>query len=190
MLKFFLTVPVLSTVTLLRNAIDPSTLFMFKSSIFHTLSPEAEFLDVIGTKIIRVLLLADGYYSPVPLRKSDLKLVDNVNRIREPQVWELSRLCSETSTKLCIHEFGFWTEVRDSGWGNSPLVDDGFCTCFFLVYCGRMVPWGRSWPVRHGQLIQCTPLPSQNIRREVREYTHEKMKTCSAEPVGGDVWFI
>jgi hypothetical protein len=86
MLKFFLTVPVLSTVTLLRNAIDPSTLFMFKSSIFHTLSPEAEFLDVIGTKIIRVLLLADGYYSPVPLRKSDLKLVDNVNRIREPQV--------------------------------------------------------------------------------------------------------
>jgi hypothetical protein len=35
-----------------------------KSSIIHTLSPEAEFLDVIGTK---VFLLGNGFYSPRPL---------------------------------------------------------------------------------------------------------------------------
>ncbi len=29
--------------------------------------------------------------------------------IQKPQVWELSRLCPETSTKLYIHEFGFCT---------------------------------------------------------------------------------
>ncbi len=27
--------------------------------------------------------------------------------VRKPQVWELSRLCPETSTKLYVHEFGF-----------------------------------------------------------------------------------
>ncbi len=27
--------------------------------------------------------------------------------IQKPQVWELSRLCPETSTKLYVHEFGF-----------------------------------------------------------------------------------
>jgi hypothetical protein len=26
----------------------------------------------------------------------------------EPQVWELSRLCPETSTKSYVHEFAFW----------------------------------------------------------------------------------
>ncbi len=29
--------------------------------------------------------------------------------IQKPQVWELSRLCPETSTKLCVHEFSFWS---------------------------------------------------------------------------------
>ncbi len=28
--------------------------------------------------------------------------------IQKPQVWELSRLCPETSAKLYVHEFGFW----------------------------------------------------------------------------------
>ncbi len=28
--------------------------------------------------------------------------------IQKPQVWELSRLCPETSMKLYVHEFGFW----------------------------------------------------------------------------------
>jgi hypothetical protein len=29
--------------------------------------------------------------------------------ILKPQVWELSRLCPETSTKLYVHQLGFWT---------------------------------------------------------------------------------
>ncbi len=31
----------------------------------------------------------------------------------KPQVWELSRLCPETSTKLCVHEFGFCSHPHD-----------------------------------------------------------------------------
>ncbi len=52
-------------------------------------------------------LLAD-FTPPSPWRKSCLKLVCNRLCIRKPQVWELSRLCQETSTKLYVHEFGFW----------------------------------------------------------------------------------
>jgi hypothetical protein len=46
---------------------------------------EAEFLDVIKKKVLRVFLLAFtvtstiGFYSPPPLSKSGLKLVCNVN---------------------------------------------------------------------------------------------------------------
>ncbi len=29
--------------------------------------------------------------------------------IQKPRVWELSRLCPDTSTKLYVHEFGLWT---------------------------------------------------------------------------------
>ena len=49
------------------------------------LCPEAEFLDVIGTKVFRVFLLAihshfyKRFYSPSSMSKSGLKLVCNVN---------------------------------------------------------------------------------------------------------------
>jgi hypothetical protein len=82
---------------------------------------KVEFLDVIGTKVSRVFLLSIHTRShlykrillhppPPPLSKSGLKLVCNVNIVlRKPQVWELSILCPETSTKLYVHEFGFGT---------------------------------------------------------------------------------
>ncbi len=46
---------------------------------------------------------------PLPLlSKSGLKPVWNVNiAYGKHQVWELSRLCPETSTKLYVHEFDF-----------------------------------------------------------------------------------
>ncbi len=31
--------------------------------------------------------------------------------IKKPLVWELTGLCPETSTKLYVREFGFWTEL-------------------------------------------------------------------------------
>jgi hypothetical protein len=31
---------------------------------------------------------------------------------QKPQVWELSRLCPEISTKLYVHEFCFWTDEK------------------------------------------------------------------------------
>ncbi len=41
---------------------------------------EAKFLDVIGTKVLRVFLLAiNSHLSPLLLSKSNLKLVCNVN---------------------------------------------------------------------------------------------------------------
>jgi hypothetical protein len=43
-------------------------------------------------------------YTPPPFRKSGLQLVCNVKIVMEN-----SRSCPETSTKLDIHEFGFWT---------------------------------------------------------------------------------
>jgi hypothetical protein len=84
-------------------------------------------LDIIGTKVLRVFLLAIhshlycGFYSPPPLRKSGLKLVCNVNIVYENLMSENSQdyaqrpqqnytfinSASETSTKLYVHEFGF-----------------------------------------------------------------------------------
>ncbi len=44
--------------------------------------------------------------------KSDRKLYLLPYSLRKPdkdQVWELSKLCPETSMKLYVHEYGFWT---------------------------------------------------------------------------------
>ncbi len=46
-----------------------------------------------------------------PLSKSGLKLVCTLNIIFGNQVWELSRLCPETSMKLYVHESGFWMRI-------------------------------------------------------------------------------
>ncbi len=48
--------------------------------------------------------------------------------IQKPQVWELLRLCTETSTKLYVHEFGFSThklrliDRTESTWGGGLRV--------------------------------------------------------------------
>ncbi len=86
--------------------------------LFNTATgPEAEFFDIMETTVLKVILLAIHCHlykrilPPSPLlSKSGLKLVCNVCKhcIRKPQVWELSRSCPEFSTKLNIHEFGFW----------------------------------------------------------------------------------
>ncbi len=47
-------------------------------------------------------------FTPPPPSKSGLKMVCNVNIVtRKAQVWELSRLFPDTSTKLYVYEFGF-----------------------------------------------------------------------------------
>ncbi len=102
--------------------------------------PEAEFLGVIGTKVVRAFLLAihihsplftstNGFYSPLEQKW----MVWNVNIVHKNFQFENSqdyaqevgravykctvvkctlklekRLCP-VSTKLCVHEFGFWT---------------------------------------------------------------------------------
>jgi hypothetical protein len=79
-------------------------------------STEAEFVDVIGTKVLRVFLLANhrhfyinGCYSSPP--PPEQKGFENWFAIKTlyTETSGLSRLCPETSTKLYVHEFGFWT---------------------------------------------------------------------------------
>ncbi len=102
---------------------------------------EAEFMDEIQTKVLRVFLLtihshlysfalrfiflqtyatSYSFYSSV---KED-NLIENhtpfpivKKSIQKPQVWEHSRLCPETSMKLNFHEFGFCRTCNRS----SPL---------------------------------------------------------------------
>jgi hypothetical protein len=62
---------------------------------------EAEFLDVIGTKVTSTLI---GLTPPPPPSKSGLKLVCNVNVVYRNLKSENSQ---ETSTILYIYEFGF-----------------------------------------------------------------------------------
>ncbi len=50
------------------------------------------------------------------------------NPCGEPQVWELSRLCPETSTKMYLHEFGF----------RSRAVELGFPTLTVRYNCVRL----------------------------------------------------
>jgi hypothetical protein len=74
---------------------------------------EAEFLDVIGIKVLGVFLFAiHSLLSPL---RTDPPLVCNVPKhcIWKIKVWELSRLSPEakTTTKLYVHEFGFCTVV-------------------------------------------------------------------------------
>ncbi len=79
---------------------------------------EAKFLDVIGKSLkgfppcySQSPLLTDFFLPPPPPppSKSGLKLVCNVNTVCGNLKSENSRLCTETSTKLYVHEFGFRT---------------------------------------------------------------------------------
>ncbi len=89
---------------------------------------EAEFLDVIGIKSLKSLppcysqsplltLLNPPPPPPHPPSKSGLKLVYilNITYIRKRQVWELSRLCPENSTKLSVHEYRLQTSRLENG---------------------------------------------------------------------------
>ncbi len=91
--------------------------FFLSSSAF---TPEAEFLDIIGTKVVIVFLRV--IHSPLyilqtdftPPRPPEQKWFEIALFFKhclctwKPQDWKLSRLCPKTSTKLYVHEFGFW----------------------------------------------------------------------------------
>ncbi len=107
------------------------------SCFYSTLHTDAEFLDEIQTKVLRVFFLAVHshlyhfawrilflqthatsyiFYSSVVHCKVDWKKTWHKTipsslrfkkSIQKPQIWENSRLCPETSTKLYVHEFSF-----------------------------------------------------------------------------------
>ncbi len=78
--------------------------------------PETEFSDVIGTKVLRVFLLAIHSHlylqillPPPPLSKSSLKLVYNANIVYGNLKSANSPDCAQKpQRKLYIHEFSFW----------------------------------------------------------------------------------
>ncbi len=56
--------------------------------------------------------------------------------IQKPQVWELSRLCPETSTKLYVHEFGFCSRAQPHNKGIHPVLNT--CTRALLFCCAEL----------------------------------------------------
>ncbi len=100
---------------------DTPVLFSTAILIVSKAIPEAEFLDVIGTKVLNVFFLANHshLYKRIllplsPLSKSGLKLVCNINIVYGNLKSEKSQdyVCPETSTKLFFHEFGFQLRPR------------------------------------------------------------------------------
>ncbi len=77
--------------------------------------PEAEFLDVIGTKVFRAfppchsqLPTTYGFYSPF-LEQNGLKLVCNANIVYGNHKSENSQDYAKKPQRHCtFHEFGFW----------------------------------------------------------------------------------
>jgi hypothetical protein len=113
------------------------SVFPWTMRLLDDVSLEAELLDKIKTKVLRVFLLAIHSHLCLEISISSnsrnlLQFLEFLtvhwkgeNRktwwktmppspsfkksIQKSHVWELSRLCPETLTKLYIHEFGFWT---------------------------------------------------------------------------------
>ncbi len=119
---------------------------------------EAELLDEIQTKVLKVFLLAiqshlysfalrflslKTHATPYSFYSALLYTICKEERrknwykttpyslgfkksMQKPQVWELSRLCPETSKKLYVHEFGFWTGCQSESHARA------FDFCFIL----------------------------------------------------------
>ncbi len=69
-----------------------------------------------------------------PDRKPSLWLKKS---IRKPQVWEFSRLCQETSTKLYLHEFDFWKFRCESSFCVKKRLYQRIPRCILLAKCQR-----------------------------------------------------
>jgi hypothetical protein len=102
-----------------------------ESFCFITGGPEAVFLDVIGTKVLRVFLLAIHSHLlykrmllPLPLSKIGLKLVCNVNIVNLKSENSQDRLYPVTSSKLYVHEFGFRIRIWYSGTLQADTFED------------------------------------------------------------------
>ncbi len=157
----------------------------------HWSWPEAEFLEVIETKVFRVFLLAihstsiNGLNSPNPLSISGLKLVFQCkNCIRSPQVWELLRLCLVTSTKFYVHKFGFCTVIVHCLFMNKhsppPLMHYGNLSS---DKCTQSRPVKSSAPLLYKLSMnnaRSTILPKKNMihRRQCKMLSSKKNYLC------------
>ncbi len=95
--------PSLGWVTRVRLVVNYSAEAEFldeiqKKSLLFTVTSTALPWDFYFFKLTQPLTVSLTYPLPYGLR--------NQKSIQKPQVWELSRLCPETSMKLYVHEFG------------------------------------------------------------------------------------
>jgi hypothetical protein len=77
------------------------------SSLLFTVTSTALPWDFYFFKLTQPLTVSVKEKGGKPNRKPWLK-----KSIQKPQVWELSRLFPETSVKLYVHDFGFWSQIQ------------------------------------------------------------------------------
>jgi hypothetical protein len=98
-------------------------------------SLDAEFLDVFGTKVLRVFLLAihshlftNGYYSPSSLSKSGLKLICNVNIVYGKLKSKISQDYAQKPKRNCT----FMNSATGQAFNLFPLCWLTYSRKFFL----------------------------------------------------------
>ncbi len=140
-----------------------------------TVCTEPQFLDLIGTKVLRVSSLlftvasTHGYYSPLEQKWVETGFLYK-HCIQKPQVWELSRLWPETSTKSYVREFSSSTPR------NKPL---GVKLCYssiiywdvklFFMGLTLAVPFSWSYVVKYSKQVEI---------RNFREYERKISVQC------------
>jgi hypothetical protein len=76
----------------------------------HSTIQRPNYWTELGPKVFRVLFSSLLFTVTSPFEQKWFETGFQCKHcIRKPQVWELSRFCSETSTKLYVYEFGFST---------------------------------------------------------------------------------
>ncbi len=108
-------------------------LFVFKLSSFpsssHLLSltnPEADFLDVIGTKVLRVLLAIHSHLYFTPWSKIDLQLVCNVNIVYRNLKSANSQECAQKPQRNCTFmNSASVSSCRPVFWSAETLCEGG-----------------------------------------------------------------
>ncbi len=147
------------------------------------------FLDETQTKVLRVFILAihshlyslpwDCYFFKLTQPRT-VSTVQLLNTVKKPQVWELSRFCPETSTKLYVHEFGFRKTLLLFHWilflQNLPRSSRVLCQLIWsfwrVLLCDFPVEpeaplLQRSVleaPLLHRSLLECPSFRGQNKR--------------------------
>ncbi len=96
--------------------------------------PEAEFLDAIGTKVLKVSSFHSQSTPPREWRRFETVCYVNIVYGNLKSSWELSRLCQETLTKLCVHEFVFMNHADQFFYKFLKIWNYEIISCIFTKW--------------------------------------------------------